>query len=44
MTRFTPRNPQPIRRDLTDARSSGPSPAQRTGARLNDTRSTGRKA
>jgi hypothetical protein len=44
MTAYTPRSPQPIRRDLTDPRSAGPAPSRRAGVLLTDPRSTGRKA
>jgi hypothetical protein len=40
MTRYVPHNPQPVRRDLTDPRSSGPSGPRGGKAPLNDRRST----
>jgi len=40
MTAYVPRNPQPVRRDLVDPRSSGPSAPRGGPAPLNDRRST----
>lgn len=41
MTSTSSRNPQPVRRDLIDARSSRPGAAAPRKALLNDPRSTG---
>ncbi|WP_293458364.1 hypothetical protein [Phenylobacterium sp.] len=41
MTAYVPANPQPLRRDLTDPRSSGPSTPRGAAPPLNDSRSTG---
>lgn len=40
MTTYNPREQQPLRRDLTDPRSSGGSPSQGRKTLLNDKRST----
>jgi hypothetical protein len=40
MTRYATTTPQPLRRDLTDPRSSGPAPSRAGKASLNDRRST----
>jgi len=41
MSSYNPREQQPVRRDLTDARSSAASTRQPRKAMLNDSRSTG---
>ena len=40
MTSYTPPNPQPLRRDLVDPRSSGPAGPRGGKPPLNDRRST----
>lgn len=44
MTSYAPRNPQPVRRDLTDPRSSASPAAAGRKTLLNDARSTRRRA